>query len=110
MSSFPEWKPRNYILQITEHHCVTCQQRETSSQLWLVSEHILRKDCTRRTEAHYLDARLPRGTSKRTTSVCTCANCFQSYDPVRKPTEHDLVMVHPGDPSKRSIRTLEDII
>ena len=106
----PEWRPRNYVLQITEHNCVTCQQSETSSQLWLVSEHVLRKDVTRRTEAHWIDHRLPRGTSKRSSSVCTCANCFEEYSPVRPPSHQDMTMLHPGDPNKRLIRSLEDIL
>ena len=110
MSTFPEWKPRNYLLQIQHKHCITCQSTEISSQLWLVAEHILKRDCTRRTEAHYMDARLPRGKSERHSSVPTCTQCFEDYNPVRQPTEQDLVMVHPGDPSKRLIKTLEDII
>jgi len=107
--SAPEWRPRSYLLQISHRHCVACQQTETSSQLWLISEHLLRKDVTRRTEAHWIDARLPRGKSERTTSVCTCPHCFSVYEGQVNLRKEDLVMVSPGDPYKKLHLTLGDL-
>jgi hypothetical protein len=105
-----EWNPRSYILQISHRACISCQTVETSSQLYLVSEHCNRRDLTRRTEANYLDSRLPRGTSERTTSVPCCTKCFTPYEPVYVCRDEDLIVVTPGDPSKRLIKSLEDII
>lgn len=107
--SLPEWRPQRYILQISHRHCVSCQSTETSSQLWLVSEHLIRKDVTRRTEAHWIDARLPRGKSERATSVCTCEHCFSEYTGQQNIRKQDLEMVSPGDPFKKLHLSLEDL-
>jgi hypothetical protein len=107
--AIPEWRPRNYILQISHRHCIACQSTETSSQLYLVSEHLLRKDVTRRTEAHWIDARLPRGKSERTTSVCTCPNCFEPYEGQQNIRKQDLELVSPGDPFKKLHLELGDL-
>lgn len=103
-----EWLPREYLLQIRHNKCM-CGNVETASDLWLIQEHI-HNDATNRKPAVTIDHRLPRGTSERTVNVSTCSKCFTPYTPVRITSDEELILVHPGDPNKRLIKSLEDII
>lgn len=96
--SRPEWLPESYLLQIKENTCHNCRNVELSSQLWLIEKHYLNKSATRRTEAHFIDARLKRGTTKRSTTSPTCAKCFEPFVPVYTYRDSDLECIKPGNP------------